>query len=110
MLYYEGMLHSSFLGMAFGRQIMAYSIGGFYKDAFTPLAPYFVSSLKSRHPLRFFMKKETLRCDSRESIASRFIEPANNDCGLWVGLLCKKQDLSFGQVVVFPYLRRLESE
>ena len=51
-------------------------------DAFTPLAPYFVSSLKSRHPLRFFMKKETLRCDSRESIASRFIEPANNDCGL----------------------------
>ena len=54
------------------------------------------------------MKKETLRCDSRESIASRFIEPANNDCGL--GWLCKKQDLSFGQVVVFPYLRSLESE
>ncbi len=27
-----------------------------------------------------------------------------------VGRLCKKQDLSFGQVVVFPYLRSLESE
>ena len=44
--------------------------GGLYMDTFTPLAPYFVSSLKSRSPLRFFMKKEALRCDSRESIAS----------------------------------------
>ena len=52
----------------FYRQVL---YGGLYKDAFTSLAPYFVSSLKLRSPLRFFMKKETLRCCSRESIASR---------------------------------------